>query len=255
MFGCSVGRRSATLPGGGLCSLLLGPRDRRREIAGTEPMIAVTIDLAAQISEPIGKIVARSIVAGQVRNMHPADIGKRFHVTDLHHDRLSMMRADRYSGWSGCRVGLAPTGKRRLCTAHTQRGHQGQKSPGRCRVLGRGTTKSVSGDNDRTAKVIVDPHANSIRRQMRSGTIETPDGFFWYHPLRVASPANDTDSSIAPLEEIQYAKDSYDLGLQPGRLSPFLQCPSTGPLRTRLSPWPLWCLRTQRCADPLGRDA
>ena len=27
------------------------------------------------------------------------------------------------SGWSGCRVGLAPTGKRRLVTAHTKRGH------------------------------------------------------------------------------------------------------------------------------------
>src|SRR5246127_1448963 len=27
------------------------------------------------------------------------------------------------SGWSGCRVGLAPTGKRRLFTAHTQVGH------------------------------------------------------------------------------------------------------------------------------------
>src|SRR3979409_1453530 len=27
------------------------------------------------------------------------------------------------SGWSGCRVGLAPTGKRRLVTAHTQTGH------------------------------------------------------------------------------------------------------------------------------------
>jgi hypothetical protein len=27
------------------------------------------------------------------------------------------------SGWSGCRVGLAPTGKRRLFTAHTQSRH------------------------------------------------------------------------------------------------------------------------------------
>src|SRR6195256_3563078 len=27
------------------------------------------------------------------------------------------------SGWSGRRVGLAPTGKRRLCTAHTHLGH------------------------------------------------------------------------------------------------------------------------------------
>src|SRR5258705_5726424 len=28
------------------------------------------------------------------------------------------------SGWSGCRVGLAPTGKRRLVTAHTLLGHR-----------------------------------------------------------------------------------------------------------------------------------
>ena len=27
------------------------------------------------------------------------------------------------SGWSGCRVGLAPTGKRRLSTAHGHNGH------------------------------------------------------------------------------------------------------------------------------------
>jgi len=28
------------------------------------------------------------------------------------------------SGWSGCRVGFAPTGKRRLVTAHGTSGHQ-----------------------------------------------------------------------------------------------------------------------------------
>jgi hypothetical protein len=28
------------------------------------------------------------------------------------------------SGWSGCRVGLTPTGKRRLCTAHTPSRHR-----------------------------------------------------------------------------------------------------------------------------------
>jgi hypothetical protein len=27
------------------------------------------------------------------------------------------------SGWSGCRVGLSPTGKRRLCTAHARNSH------------------------------------------------------------------------------------------------------------------------------------
>ena len=32
---------------------------------------------------------------------------------------VTSMSAPVASGWSGCRVGLAPTGKRRLCTAHT----------------------------------------------------------------------------------------------------------------------------------------
>jgi hypothetical protein len=32
---------------------------------------------------------------------------------------LTSMTAPVASGWSGCRVGLAPTGKRRLVTAHT----------------------------------------------------------------------------------------------------------------------------------------
>src|SRR5437867_13169830 len=33
---------------------------------------------------------------------------------------VTSMTAPIASGWSGCRVGLAPTGKRRLCTAHTR---------------------------------------------------------------------------------------------------------------------------------------
>src|SRR6202022_806549 len=37
---------------------------------------------------------------------------------------VTSMTAPIASGWSGCRVGLAPTGKRRLCTAHTRNGHQ-----------------------------------------------------------------------------------------------------------------------------------
>jgi len=39
---------------------------------------------------------------------------------------VTSMTAPIASGWSGCRVGLAPTGKRRLFTAHTQNGHQGR---------------------------------------------------------------------------------------------------------------------------------
>jgi len=35
---------------------------------------------------------------------------------------VTSMTAPVASGWSGCRVGLAPTGKRRLCTAHANDG-------------------------------------------------------------------------------------------------------------------------------------
>ena len=35
------------------------------------------------------------------------------------------------SGWSGCRVGLAPTGKRRLLTAHTLSGHSRSRKAAR----------------------------------------------------------------------------------------------------------------------------
>jgi hypothetical protein len=36
---------------------------------------------------------------------------------------VTSMTAPIASGWSDCRVGLAPTGKRRLCTAHARSGH------------------------------------------------------------------------------------------------------------------------------------
>src|ERR1700716_3931949 len=46
---------------------------------------------------------------------------------------VTSMTAPIASGWSGCRVGLAPTGKRRLCTAHTQGGHRaGGRTAHRC---------------------------------------------------------------------------------------------------------------------------
>src|SRR5437867_4258024 len=36
---------------------------------------------------------------------------------------VSSIAAPVTSGWSRCRVGLAPTGKRHLCTAHANSGH------------------------------------------------------------------------------------------------------------------------------------
>ncbi len=42
---------------------------------------------------------------------------------------VTSMTAPVASGWSGCRVGLAPTGKRRLGTAHTCCGRSGPRPP------------------------------------------------------------------------------------------------------------------------------
>src|ERR1700675_748562 len=39
---------------------------------------------------------------------------------------VTSMTAPIASGWSGCRVGLAPTGKRRLSTAHARSGRPGE---------------------------------------------------------------------------------------------------------------------------------
>jgi hypothetical protein len=49
-------------------------------------------------------------------------------IRDTHSEGFSYLvtsiAAPAASGWSGCRVGLAPTGKRRLVTAHTQNRHR-----------------------------------------------------------------------------------------------------------------------------------
>jgi hypothetical protein len=48
------------------------------------------------------------------------------------------MTAPVASGWSGCRVGLAPTGKRRLVTVHTLSGHSGSRRRTRAHVSAAG---------------------------------------------------------------------------------------------------------------------
>src|SRR5712671_15121 len=54
-------------------------------------------------------------------------------IRDTHSEGFSQfvtsLAAPVASGWSGCRVGLAPTGKRRLVTAHTPSRHLGPAYP------------------------------------------------------------------------------------------------------------------------------
>src|ERR1700736_4332810 len=65
---------------------------------------------------------------------------------------VTSMTAPVASGWSDCRVGLTPTGKRRLFTAHTRSGpRQGFRSNGRAQVYNAtaGKPKMVSGSKEK----------------------------------------------------------------------------------------------------------
>jgi hypothetical protein len=61
--------------------------------------------------------------------LRPAHLRRHLYVTyytEGFSHFVTSMTAPVASGWSGCRVGLAPTEKRRLGTAHTQSGPCGQ---------------------------------------------------------------------------------------------------------------------------------
>src|SRR6476620_2027909 len=59
------------------------------------------------------RVTACTLALSPIRDTHSE--GFSYFVTSI--------AAPAASGWSVCRVGLAPTGKRRLVTAHAQRGH------------------------------------------------------------------------------------------------------------------------------------
>src|SRR5215469_18512030 len=59
------------------------------------------------------RVTARTLALSPIRDTHSE--GFSYFVTSI--------AAPAAPGWSVCRVGLAPTGKRRLVTAHTQGSH------------------------------------------------------------------------------------------------------------------------------------
>jgi hypothetical protein len=60
-----------------------------------------------------GRVTACTLALSPIRDTHSE--GFSYFVTSI--------AAPAASGWSGCRVGLTPTGKRRLVTAHTRSRH------------------------------------------------------------------------------------------------------------------------------------
>src|SRR5208282_6457409 len=74
--------------------------------------VGLHIDLFEDCSA-FTRVAACTLARSPIRD--PLSEGFRHFVTS--------MPAPVASGWSGCRVGLAPTGKRRLVTAHPHSGH------------------------------------------------------------------------------------------------------------------------------------
>ena len=85
-----------------------------RALHGTKPASSARSASAASSSAPAGPLAVRS----RGSETESTDRRRRHFVAS--------MPAPVASGWSGCRVGLAPTGKRRLVTAHTQLRRCGQ---------------------------------------------------------------------------------------------------------------------------------
>jgi hypothetical protein len=65
------------------------------------------------------RVTACTLALSPIRDTHSE--GFSYFVTSI--------AAPVASGWSGCRVGLTPTGKRRLITAHTRSGHHPSGTP------------------------------------------------------------------------------------------------------------------------------
>src|SRR5271167_3838188 len=86
--------------------------------------VGLHIDLFEDCSA-FTRVAACTLARSPIRD--PLSEGFRHFVTS--------MPAPVASGWSGCRVGLAPTGKRRLVTAHTRSGRSARSA--RPAALGR----------------------------------------------------------------------------------------------------------------------
>src|SRR6476660_8374061 len=101
-------------------------RDQSREprLYSVEPVWGAdheaVIRFYGQGSEAAGPFSQRHCSHSRMRIAATSDRHRL--IEDFSHF-VTSMTAPIASGWTDCRVGLAPTGKRRLCTAHTHSEH------------------------------------------------------------------------------------------------------------------------------------
>ena len=109
--------------------LVLGNELRRVAQAGSEPRIPdKPLEDLSPGNDPLGTATRSCEDCSCVHSRCGFRKHSRRHLyvtsyTEGFSHFVTSMTAPVASGWSGCRVGLAPTGKRRLVTAHTLSGH------------------------------------------------------------------------------------------------------------------------------------
>jgi hypothetical protein len=91
---------------------------------------------------------------------------------------VTSMTAPIASGWSGCRVGLAPTGKRRLCTAHAKTGSRWRRTPA---LQPCSSSRDMLGGNSRSE---ARPSRLSCRARNSSGSPMVEKGARKHSPKR-----------------------------------------------------------------------
>src|ERR1022692_4299044 len=115
-FRGSIPRLYAPLP-----TLRRRPRGRLRTDRGRRGLLllhrsGLSPHPPCQSPGALTRVTACTLALSPIRDTHSE--GFSYFVTSI--------AAPAASGWSDCRVGLAPTGKRRLVTAHTQIRHRGE---------------------------------------------------------------------------------------------------------------------------------
>ena len=84
-----------------------------KKITGARPKSALTENAPYKACSAFTRVAACTLALPPIRDT----------LIEGFSHFVTSMTAPIASGWSGCRVGLAPTGKRRLVTAHTHLGH------------------------------------------------------------------------------------------------------------------------------------
>ena len=85
-----------------------------KKITGARPKSALTENAPYKACSAFTRVAACTLALPPIRDT----------LIEGFSHFVTSMTAPIASGWSGCRVGLAPTGKRRLVTAHTHLRHQ-----------------------------------------------------------------------------------------------------------------------------------